>query len=502
MNRSVLQPLVAALAAAGLAGCVLGPDPKTLAVETPPAWSAADAAAADPQALAEWWRGFEDPELDSLVARTLAGNLDLQSASARIAQARAQRDAQFGGLFPSLSGTGSYKRYKIPDGIKDQLGQSGQGSQQQGGQSGSGSGGQDKGISIPGYLNIYQLGFDASWELDLWGGARRGIQAANASLAAQVYARRGAVVSVLAELGTQYGSLRGTQARIALAERNLAIGQQLLELTQDLAHHGFKSDIDVAQARGNLETTRASLPPLKAAAAQAIHAIAVLVGVLPESLETELGAPGAELHAPPSIPAGLPSQLLANRPDIRQADDQYVAATAQVGVATAQRLPSLSLTGSTGYASGQLDQLVRAGSWTWNIGASVTAPIFDAGRLQANQRAAEASATQQEIAYRKTVLQAFGEVEDGLGNVGADAERDQALDAAIAANRDALNRATDQYRAGLASYIDVLDSERSLNSNADQQLQARQQHVRDLVAVYKALGGGWQAGETEQTGTR
>jgi NodT family efflux transporter outer membrane factor (OMF) lipoprotein len=466
---------------------MMGPNYQRPATQTPAQWSQAQAGgtAADRTALAAWWKGFNDPVLDRLVDRAVSGNPDLQAAAARILQARAQTDAVAGALFPSLSGTGSYKRYRVPTDLKSLLQQPGAGA------SPSSAGG----LQIPSYLNVYQLGFDASWELDLWGGERRALESAQDSAEAAEAQGRGAMISVLAELGTDYGVLRATQFRITVALHTVDDEQQLLDLTQDLGRHGLTSELNIAQAQASLETTRATLPPLRTAAIQMIHAIAILLGELPESLEAELSSDSPPLPVPPAVPVGLPSDLLSQRPDIQQADRELASATAEIGVVVAQRLPNVSLTGSTGYASSQLDALLKSGAWTWNLGASLTAPLFDAGRLAANQRAAEAAAQQQIAAYRKTVLQAYREVEDGLSGLAADREQAGSLQSALAANRTALQRSTDLYRNGLGSYIDVLNADRSVASGDDQLAQNQQTQIRDLIGLYKALGGGWQVAE-------
>ena len=486
MLQRAARLAAATLPLALLCACLVGPNVKTPHVEVAEKWSAA-AGDEDPAELAHWWKQFNDAELDQLVSRALARNLDLQSAVTLIAQARAQLVGQAAGLLPSASLAGRYSKYKIPADVRDQIGNAVRSIQSQDTASGSG-----EEAAIPHYFDFFQLGFDVSWELDLWGGTRRGIQSAAAALDAQIWERRGAVVSVLAELGSHYATLRMTQARLRVAQRNLEIARIQLELTRSLHDNGLGSDIDLAQAEGNLELVQAAEPPLRSLEAQSIHAIAVLLGELPESLQTELRAPHEALQTPHPVPAGLPAQLLANRPDIRAADAQYSAAVTQIGVATAQRLPNLALTGTAGVSSTELSHLLSGNAFSWNIGAAITAPLFDAGRLRANQRAAEARALQQEFTYRKTVLQAFAEVENGLTTVHNDGERDAALQRAALANERALERAMDQFKHGQASYLQVLSSETSVNSTTDQQLQTHEQHLRDFISVYKALGGGWQ----------
>lgn len=483
-----------------LCGCAVGPDYKRPPMPAPQSFSAQAAEGgatfdtkSDPSpALAEWWKGFGDNELDQLVVRMLNDNLDLKTASARIVQARAQLTAANAGLFPSFSASGSDQRYRVPNSVRE-LPQQAAGSVSPAAGSAVGA----TGFELPGYVSLYQAGFDATWELDIWGGTRRSVESADASVQAAYAARRGAVVAALAELGVDYEGLRSTQTRIEIANHTLNIEQNLLALTQNRQQNGLASDLDVAQARAQIDNTRAQLPPLQSQALQRIHAIAILLGQLPASLEQELGVPAKVLDSPPLIPIGLPSSLLLNRPDVQQADRMFAAANAQIGVAEAQRLPTLKLTGSTGYTSTALDKLLNQGAWTWDTGASLTAPIFDFGQLQANQRAAEAAARQQALQYQKTVLRAFQDVEDSLQSYAAAMRQQDALSAALGSAQLTETRSLEQYKAGLASYINVLDADRTLASAQDQLAQSEQSRVQALVSVYKALGGGWQSGEAQ-----
>ncbi len=474
----------------GLGACTVGPSYHRPVPDRPDHWSAGGAVVAQEPAanagLNQWWTQFHDDVLDRLVQSALHDNLDVQIAAARIVQARAQRDVVAGAELPTLSGNAQYTRYRIPDGITRLPGEVL-----------APAAAVDpalvSAIRIPSYLNIYQLGFDASWELDLFGGTRRAIEAANASTQAAVAARRGVIVSTLAEVGNDYLTLRSTQQRLAIAQHTLATEQLLLELTQSRHASGLASDLDVEQAQAQLETSRAALPDLQAQVLQSIHSLAVLVNRLPEDLEPQLADAAPVPPTPPAIPIELPSELLESRPDIQQAERNMASATAAVGQAEAQRFPSLSLTAGTSLVSTQLHELLHHDSWTWNAGGSLTAPIFEGGRLAANQRAAESFAQQSALQYRQTVLQAFRETEDALQSYGAASDRLAALQTAARADHVALDRAAQLYRAGLGSYIDVLDADRTASSADDQIALAQQAQTTGLVAVYKALGGGWQS---------
>jgi NodT family efflux transporter outer membrane factor (OMF) lipoprotein len=466
----------------------VGPNYHRPETPQPDHWSGSSAvSAAEPAAgeaaLAHWWRQFHDEQLDQLIQSALKENLDVQIAGARIAESRAQRDIVAGAELPTVGGSAQYTRYRLPGAITRLPGEVLAPVDPTLASS----------VRIPSYLNLYQLGFDASWEIDLFGGTRRAIQAADASTQAAIAAQRGVVVSTLAEVGNDYLALRATQQRLAIAEHTLDTEQLLLELTQSRHNAGLASDLDVQQAQAQLEASRATLPALQAQVLQSIHALAVLVNRLPEDLETPLSPSALPPPVPPTIPIALPSELLQSRPDIQQAERTLAAATAQVGIAEAQRFPSLSLTAATSLVSTQLNQLVHHDSWTWNAGGSLTAPIFEGGRLAANQRAAEATMQQTELQYRQTVLQAFRETEDALQNYGAASERLRALQTSARAQRLALERATQLYRSGLGSYIDVLDADRTAASADDQIAIAQQDQATALVAIYKALGGGWQS---------
>ncbi|HEY6452390.1 MAG TPA: efflux transporter outer membrane subunit [Steroidobacteraceae bacterium] len=487
MRRGPGDACLTVCAAALLAGCAVGPAYHRPAVAEPARWSGAAAQAAfDPASnpaatLGHWWRQFHDAELDHLVQTALTDNLDIESAAARIAQARAERDVAAGAAWPTLAASVKDQRYRVPDDLQ-RLPQQLQ----------SAAPGAVTALTVPRYLSVYQLGFDTSWELDLFGATRRSVESANASAQAAVAARRGVVVATLAELGNDYLTLRATQARLRIVRHTLDTEQLLLELTQSRQRSGLASELDVAQAQAQLETTRATPPMLRAQVLQSIHALAVLLGRPPEDLEQELSADRPLPESPPAIPVGLPSELLENRPDIQQAERALAAATAAVGVARAQRFPSLSLTGGSSLVSTQLNELVKHASWTWNLGGSLTAPLFEGGRLAANERAAAAAAEQSRLLYRQTVLQAFRETEDALQSYAAALERTQALQSAAQAQQVELDRATQTYRAGLDSYIDVLDADRGVAAAQDQLELGRQQQLSALVAIYKALGGGWQ----------
>jgi len=469
----------ASLLALAAAGCTVGPDyvpPKT---EAPAQWTEAKTPGligTGPEAaqqLEQWWTGFKDPTLDRLVGQAIAGNLDLKIAEQRLVEARAERAQAAAGFYPTLSASATAERQRYSTALKFP--------------------------PFGGIANTFETGFDASWEIDVFGKTRRAVEAADASVAASAESRRDVLVSLLAELGQDYATLRSAQARLVIADRNIKADQDALDLTRDKYRGGLGNELDVAQAQSQLETLNAAVPQLQTAVAQQSHAIAVLLGQEPGALEAELATPAPLPPAPPMLPAAVPSDVVRNRPDIRAAERQIAGANAQVGVAIAQMFPSFSITPSFGLAAGSLHHLLRDGALQWGAPASVSVPIFEGGRLEANVAQAKAVAEEDRLAYRKTVLTAFQEVEDALVAYSDERRRHERLVAAVEADRVAVQRATALYRGGLGNFLSVLDGERSLYSAEDAAEQSELTLTQQTIALYKALGAGWQAGEPSDT---
>ncbi|OXC72304.1 efflux transporter outer membrane subunit [Caballeronia sordidicola] len=436
-----------------------------------------------------WWRQFNDTTLDSLVDRAAAGNLDLKSAVLRIAAAREQAVVSGAQGLPQLSANASYKREQL--GLKGLL-------QSQGVYDKVNALGPNS-ASVTGALNsltapvsLFQDGFDASWELDLFGRVRRSVESANAQTESAIENRNDALVSLEAEVAQTYSQLRGAQLlkRITLAE--IDSEQQILDLTREQARVGLTSQSDVESATAQVGSLQAQLPQFDAQIAQAMNGLAVLTGSAPGALDEELEAPGAVPPVPPSVPVGLPSTLARRRPDIRRAESDLHAATAEIGVAVAQMYPDVSLTGTIGTRATQAKYLAHWSSLFWTAGPSISLPIFEGGALRANVRIAKAQAGQAALQYRSTVLKALQDVDNALVSYRTDQDRREALTRTVEANRISLQLATDSYRKGLVSFITVLDAERQLAGAREQLAQSTVSVTTDLIAVYKALGGGWQ----------
>lgn len=478
--RSVF--LAAALAAAG---CTVGPNYRTPQMPVPDRFGDAPQPPAIVN-LANWWKSFNDPELNALVYRAIRSSLDLKQAQARILEARAQRVIAGAAELPTVNVQGGYIHNRTSQNL---------GAFSAAGASGAGGGG-GSAFAIPGLeQDLYQAGFDASWEVDVFGGVRRSVQAANADYAAAVFEKRDVLVTLLAELARNYVDLRGFQRQLSIANDNVKTEQQTLELTQSRFKAGLTSELDVDRAQAQVSTTAAQIPALETQVAAAARRIAVLVGLNPSALQDELSAPVTIPVGPTEVPPGLPSELLRRRPDIRRAERQIAAASARVGVATADLFPKFSLTGNFTFESGKVSNLFDWGSRSYSIGPSISWPLFDAGRIRANIRVQNAREEELVAGYQKTVLSALEDVENSLNAHRQEQVRRRSLIDAVNANKRATELSNDLYSRGVIDFLTVLDSERALFASQDALAQSDRTVSTNLVAVFKSLGGGWEAGE-------
>jgi NodT family efflux transporter outer membrane factor (OMF) lipoprotein len=448
-------------------GCAVGPDYVAPENPVPPAWHAelrggAIAQPTDPQTLAIWWTTLNDPILTSLIDRAVQGNLDLKKAQARVREARARRGINQADLFPTLNATGSttYSR-----------------------------GNQETGTGRA--QDFYAAGFDASWELDVFGGVRRSVEAATADLQASGEDLRNVLVSLLGEVALSYIEARTFQARLAVAEANLAAQAETYELTAVRLEAGLTTALDVEQATVNLESTRSQIPTLRSGLEEAKNRLAILLGEHPGAVHTELAA-----RQPLPVPAlevavGVPADLLRRRPDVRQAERKLAAQTAQIGVATAELYPKFSLVGSIGLNALDLTNLFSAASRAYSIGPTVSWRLFDAGAIRKNIEVQSALQEQALIQYEATVLTALEEVENSLVAFVEEQRRREALRDATRAAERAVALAQAQYGAGMVDFRSVLDAQRSLLSLQDQLAQSGGAVTSNVVRLYKALGGGW-----------
>ena len=443
----------------------------------------------------EWWSVFHDQTLTGLIQRAATGNLDVRAATARLAQSRAQRGVAAADAFAQINGNASLTRQRLSKNGAASVFGGGGGSP---GAASNGLGGAQGGAvptgsrSIPAF-DLFQGGFDAAWELDLWGRVRRAVEVADANLDASQEARRAILISTLSEVARNYIQLRGTQANLKLTRDNLASAQESANLTAERSRGGLSTDLDVANARAQVENTAAILPQLEQQERQGLNAISLLLGMPPSTMQSELGRAAPVPPVQPSVPVGLPSELARRRPDIRQAEAQLHAATASIGMAKADFYPRITLSGSLALQSTQLKSISNLASTAFSIGPSVTIPIFEGGRLRRTVELREAQQQEAAINYQRTVLQAFSEVDNALIAYGTEQRRRTRLVAQVEQSRRALGLARSRFRQGISDFLEVLTAQRTVLSAQQQLTDSTTLVSANLVALYKALGGGWEA---------
>lgn len=455
-----------AFAAALLSGCVVGPDYQKPLLAMPASWSGQKAAKpAKPAQLSKWWQRLRDPELNTLVDEAVAGNLDVASAKAKIREARASYRQSVGTLLPSADGSGSATRNRVSA--------------------------TSAGTTASETYSQYQSGFDASWELDLFGANRRGVEAASYGLDASEEELRSTLLTLVGDVTSNYVQARGYQARIALARRSAASQRQTAQLTRTMAQAGSATAADVAKAEGQASSTEAGIPSLEASYAEAVHRLSVLTGRPPAALNDRLKR-AAPIPAPRlPIPTGIPADILLTRPDVRMAERQYAQSTAKIGQAEAARYPSVSLTGDISTTALKLGDLGKNSTIGWSFGPTLSVPLFNGGQLQAAVDVAKAQRDQYFVAYKAAVLTALEDVENATVSLSQERIRNGKLASSAKSYGDAARLEGTLYKAGETSLLDVLDAQRSAYSADDSVLQSRVSIATDYIALNKALGGGW-----------
>ncbi len=459
MKKSILG--VGILALLTLSGCltVVGPDyhapklPETGVQSTNELYTAG---------LECWWTTLKDPELTVMVEESLQNNHDLKSAVAAVRAARARLGIEKAALGPQMNGVGNYMRNRSSDEV-----------------------------TRTGEYDLYHTGFDASWEIDLFGGTHRSVEAAVASLEAQDANRADVQVSLAAETAQSYVLLRAYQQRLRVACGNLDLQQNTFNLLQSRFDSGLSDELALLQSRYNLESTRATIPQLKTGVEQSLNALAILTGVMPGTLHERLNADGKIPVADDQSVIGIPADLLRRRPDVRRAERELAAQTARIGAATADLYPKFTLTGSIGIESLHLDSFGDSGTQFYSFGPGIRWALFRSGSIRQNIKVQEAKQEQYLSVYEKTILIAVQETRNALTGFRNEQLRIKALDAAVSAARTATERAEDQYKNGLKDFENVLDSQRSLLTYEDQLVQSRSSITLNLIRLYKALGGGW-----------
>ncbi len=451
-----------------LVGCAaVGPDYVPPEVSTPKEWNTSlsgglKGESVDPRTLAAWWSTFHDPVLTKLIDRAVAGNLDLRQAQARVREARARRGIAGANSFPTINSGGAV--------IKNRTSEA----------TGGGTAN-----------DLYIAGFDAAWELDVFGGVRRSVEAAGAAQQASEEGLHDVMVSLLAEVALNYVEVRSYQTRLTIAEANRKAQEQTYAMTLTRSEAGLTSRLDVEQARYNLEETRSQIPPLQIGQEQAKNRLAVLLGEKPGFLKEALAERKDIPTPPPEIAIGVPADVLRRRPDVRRAERVLAAQTAAIGVATAELYPKFTLTGVIGLESLSLNTLFKTGSRAYAIGPAFAWNIFDAGRIRQNIEVRNAIQEQALLTYESSVLTALADVENALVAYADEQHRQQSLVQAAQAAQRAVLIAEDQYTSGLTDFQNVLNGQRALLSLQNQLALSKGGVTSNLIGLYKALGGGW-----------
>lgn len=480
MRTLPLTLLLAAGTILSLSGCKVGPNyagpPQ---VETPATFAAVPAAkpadvttapAVEQAKLGEWWKTLGDEQLNSLIDRAIATNLDLKLALARVREARAARGGAAANWFPQVGSAAGYSRSRSSSNT-----QPGFGAQQD-------SSGVDN----------YKLGLDASWEIDFWGKTARAVEAADAEIVQTIELRRDVLVLVLAEVARSYVDLRGLQERLAVVNRAVGVQEESLKLTESRLETGLVGELDVARAKAQLEIRRSQVPGIRSGIDVSINRLSVLLGKPPRALAEELSPAKSLPSAPTTVGVGLPSELLQRRPDIRAAERALAAATARIGVATADLYPSFSITGALGLQSSQFGSWFDMGSRYWSVAPGVRWPILDWGKIRSNIDVRQEQVAQSLIRYEQVVLASFEDVEGSLLRLVSSQEQYAAVGRAVDASRRAVQLAQDLYQTGNVDFRTVLENQRTLYDAEDQAVISHASSLTNLIALYKSLGGGWE----------
>jgi outer membrane protein, multidrug efflux system len=459
--------LLTLAAATALSACAVGPN-----YVRPKNPVAAQFAGAEPgvysnqQTQVEFWKQFDDPTLDRLVSESLSANYDLRIAVGRLVQSRALRNQSEFDLAPTVTASGGWNKQRYPA-VENPYGG-------------------------PYTEKFYDAGFDATWELDFFGGVRRNVQARNAELRGEVANLHDAQVSVIAEVARNYFELRGEQTQLAVARANVENQRQVLQLAQAERTAGSGTDLDVARAQSQLSTTLSTIGPLEAAVSRSIHRLSVLTGRQPDALTEMLSAPHDLPPLPHIVPVGSPADMLRRRPDIRSAEENLEASTDLVGVAISNLFPKVTFTGSFGFAAAAPGGFGTSASRSYGIGPGIYWPAFDLGRVHEQVAGARAGAVIALDQYHSTVLNALEETEDALVTHARDRDQLQHAQDAATASATAARLAKIRYQGGLVDFLSVLDAERTQLQAENDLAQDRTEAATSLIAVYKALGGGWE----------
>ncbi len=463
--------LLVALGLGLLPGCAVGPNYVAPEPEMPDVWhqQLARGLAEGEAGLQTWWRALADPMLESLVARAGRGNLDLREAVARIDEARAVRGIAKGDWFPDVDATGDYQRERLSEGTF-----------------------RDVPAGRSRTDDFFSGGFDASWEIDFFGRIRRSVESADAGLQASIEDYRDVLVILYAEVARTYVDVRTFQARIRYALSNVRAQRGSLQVTIDRNRAGLVGDLDVRQAELNLAITEAFVPTLLQRLAESINRLGVLLGEPPSALYAKLSQAAPIPRPPKQILMGLPAELLRQRPDLRRAERELASQTARIGVATADLYPRFALLGTFAFEAFDVVDWFKGGSINYGFGPVFRWNLFDGGRIRSNIDAEDARAQQALARYEDSVLDALEEVENSMVAYVQENDRRDALARAVTAADEAVKLVNTLYRTGLTNFQNVLDTERDLFEQQDEYATSEGQVTQNLIAIYRALGGGWE----------
>lgn len=461
-----MRGLIFIIFAASLAGCMVGPDYRRPSVNTPQSFRYTEQNVLE-ISNSQWWQAFQDPVLDGLIAEALANNKDVKIAAANVEQAAGLLTQTRAPLFPQLNYGGNGARQRVSE---------------------------RNATPVPSYIpnpyDAFQLFGGVNWEVDLWGRIRRLSESARASLLASQEARRGVILSLVASVADNYLQLRGLDEQLVIARRNRDAYAESVRLFELQFTYGQISQMNVEQARTQYETAAAAIPKLEAQICQAENGLSILLGRNPGPISR--GRTIQELGFPP-IPAGLPSQLLGRRPDILQAEQELIAANAQIGAARALYFPTISLTGNFGWQSESLSDLFKGPARAWSYAGSITGPIFTAGAISGQVRQSEAANQATLLGYQAAIQAAFADVENALSNRAKLAEQVQAQERLVRASQEYERLAKLQYDGGYSPYLTVLSAQQQLFSSELTLAQMRAALFSAYSDLYKAMGGGWVA---------
>jgi NodT family efflux transporter outer membrane factor (OMF) lipoprotein len=461
-------------------GCAVGPNYHQPQEDLPEHYAAQPSAASGAVELASWWQSLKDPELDSLISRAITANPDVQIALDHLQAARTFEAGMLGTVLPDAEGSGAAARGTGSDLARGRAAQS-----------------LVSADNSAGLRHINEIGgFDSLWELDLFGKYRREMQAAHADTQALAAARNGVLVAIIADVARAYIDLRGAQLHVSTLQATIQALQESQRLTHQRDEHGITNELDVTLADRELADAQSQLAPLQAQVSAGQYTLATLLGRYPEDLVSELSPVAMIPGVPVLAPAGLPLQLLRQRPDIQQAERQLAAASARIGVATASLFPDVAVTAAIGFQRQGLGTDPAVGQHIWSAGPSILWPLLDFGTLDAQVDIADLNTRALLVNYRKTIQSAVSEVDASLARFAAQQSRLEKLGAAVTASQRAITLAQERYDRGLTDYLNVVDAQRAAYDIQAEYIEAQTAADDQFVALYRSLGGGWQHYQT------